>query len=168
MLEILDRLERGVIALLAGVALLLACNAMLARYVVPRLALDWTYEVITFLVIWAVFIAAARLITRGGHIRVDIVLHAVPAKARHWLALVSAVLALAVAGLLLWSGVLVVVESVRWGERSVSTLQIPLWTYYLCLPVGAALMAVRLWIQIVGLLREPRATARNPDLRQDL
>jgi TRAP-type C4-dicarboxylate transport system permease small subunit len=164
-LHALDRLERAVIALLAGVALALACNAMLARYVFPGLSLDWTYEVITFVVIWAVFLAAARLIAEGGHIRVDVVLHAVPSGARRWFALLAALLGLGVAGLLTWSGVLVVVEAIRWGERSVSTLQIPLWIYYLCLPVGAALMALRLSLQIARLLREAPGATDDPPAR---
>ena len=63
LVSVLDSLERGVIALLAGAALVLACNAMLSRYLLPGLALDWTFEVIIFLVIWAVFLAAARLVT---------------------------------------------------------------------------------------------------------
>ncbi|MEO8546625.1 MAG: TRAP transporter small permease, partial [Burkholderiaceae bacterium] len=121
LIAVLDRLERGLDALLAGVALLLACNAMLARYFLPGLTLDWTFELITFLVIWAVFLAAARLITEGGHIRIDILLHAMQAGPRRLLGLFAAVLGLLVALLLLWSGVLVVTESIRWGETSSST-----------------------------------------------
>lgn len=152
-LAALDRLERGVIALLAAVALLLACNGMVSRYLVPALAFDWTFEVITFVVIWAVFLAAARLVTTAGHIRIDIVLQRLTPGPRRWLAIFAATLALAVAVLLLWSGVLVVSEALRWGETSSSTLRVPLWIYYLCLPVGAALMAVRLVARIVGLAR---------------
>ena len=53
--------------------------------------------------------------------------------------------------LLLVSGALVVSEAVRWGETTSSTLRIPLWIYYLSLPVGAALMALRLAARIAGL-----------------
>jgi len=151
LVSVLDSLERGVIALLAGAALVLACNAMLSRYLLPGLALDWTFEVIIFLVIWAVFLAAARLVTVGGHIRIDIVLQRLGPRAQRWFALFAAALALAVAILLLWSGVLVVSEALRWGETSSSTLRVPLWIYYLSLPVGAALMALRLVLRIVGL-----------------
>ena len=147
----LDSLERGIIAVLAGAALILACNAMVSRYLLPGLALDWTFEVITFLVIWGVFLAAARLVTVGGHIRIDIVLVRLGSAARRRMELFAAVLALAVAVLLLVSGALVVSEAVRWGETTSSTLRIPLWIYYLSLPVGAALMALRLAARIAGL-----------------
>jgi len=149
----LDRLERGVIALLAGVALLLACNAMVSRYLLPGMTLDWTFEVIIFVVIWAVFLAAARLVSVGGHIRMDFLMQFLQPGTRRWFLVFSEVLGLAVAGLLLWSGVLVVSESIRWGETSSSTLRLPLWIYYLSLPVGAALMSVRFIARIVGILR---------------
>jgi C4-dicarboxylate transporter, DctQ subunit len=126
---------------------------MVSRYLLPGLALDWTFEVITFLVIWAVFLAAARLVTVGGHIRIDFVLQRVGPSAQRRFALFSAALALAVAILLLWSGVLVVSEAARWGETSSSTLRVPLWIYYLSLPVGAGLMALRLVLRIVGLAK---------------
>lgn len=151
--SVLDSLERGIIAVLAGAALVLACNAMVARYLAPGLTLDWTFEVITFLMIWAVFLAAARLVTTGGHIRIDIVLQRLGPGARRWWALLASALGLTVALLLLWSGVLVVDEALRWGETSSSTLRVPLWIYYLSLPVGAALMTVRLVLRIVGLAR---------------
>lgn len=152
-LSALDRLERGVIALLAAVALLLACHGMVSRYFFPGFSFDWTFEVITFVVIWAVFLAAARLVTTAGHIRIDIALQRLGPATRRWLAILAAALALAVAALLLWSGVLVVSEAIRWGETSSSTLRVPLWIYYLSLPVGAALMTVRLMARIVGLAR---------------
>jgi len=47
----------------------------------------------------------------------------------------------ALAIFLLVSGWIVVEEAARWDERTTSTLQLPLWIYYLSLPVGAALLA---------------------------
>lgn len=152
-LAALDRLERGAIALLAAVALLLACHGMVSRYFLPAFSFDWTFEVITFVVIWAVFLSAARLVTTAGHIRIDIALQRLGPGPRRWLAILASALALAVAILLLWSGVLVVSEAIRWGETSSSTLRVPLWIYYLSLPVGAGLMALRLLARIVGLVR---------------
>lgn len=153
LLAALDRIERGVIAPLAAIALLLACNAMASRYLLPGLALDWTFEVIIFMVIWAVWLASARLITTGNHIRIDILLRALGPGGRRWLGLFAAVLGLGVAGLLVWSGYLVVTEAYSWDERTSSTLRLPLWIYYLCLPVGAASMFIRLIERVVFLLR---------------
>jgi len=152
-LSFLDRLERGIIALLAGVALLLACNAMVSRYLLPGTSLDWTFEVIVFGVIWAVFLAAARLVSLGGHIRMDFLLQFLRPETRRWFLLFSEILGFAVAMLLAWSGVLVVLESIRWGETSSSTLRIPLWVYYCSLPVGALLMSARFIARIVGIFR---------------
>ena len=152
LLAVADRLERGVIGLLAAAALLLACNAIVARHLAPGLTLDWTFEVITFLVIWAVFLSTGRLISVGGHIRIDLILRALTPAGRRWFGILASLLGLAVTILLLWSGVLVVEEAMRWGETTASTLHVPLWIYYLSLPTGATLMALRLVWRIVGLV----------------
>ncbi|MCG6121938.1 MAG: TRAP transporter small permease subunit [Microvirga sp.] len=150
-LNALDAIERGLIASLTGFALVLACYSMGTRYLMPAISVDWAFEVIIFLIIWAMFLAAARLIDRGGHIRIDIVLSMVSPATRRVLALIAALLGLVVALLLFWSGWTVVEEAVRWREYTSSTLRLPLWVYYASLPTGAALLAIRLVAQIFRL-----------------
>jgi C4-dicarboxylate transporter DctQ subunit len=55
------------------------------------------------------------------------------------------------AAFLTWSGWIVVEEAYRWDERTTSTLQLPLWGYYLCLPVGMALLAFHLVVRTIGI-----------------
>ena len=104
-LNLLNRIEEWVIVTLTGGTLLLACYSMVSRYLFPRGSLDWTFEVVIYMMGWIVFLCAARLIAHDGHIRVDVL---------------------------------------RWGETSSSSLRVPMWIYYLCLPVGGLLMTLRL------------------------
>ncbi len=144
LLAALDLIERVVIALLSGAALVLACQSIVARYLMPGIRLDWTFEVIIFLLIWCMFLSAARLIGEGGHVRIDLFLQMMSMRKRNLLGVFSGVIGIAVALLLLWSGIRVVEESIRWQERTTSSLRLPLWIYYLSLPVGSALLALRL------------------------
>jgi C4-dicarboxylate transporter DctQ subunit len=137
----IDTLERWAIAMLAAVALGLACVAMTARYLLPGVTLDWTFELTIFATIWATFLAAARTAAQGGHVRVDTLLSALPASARLALIALAGLAGVALALFLLVSGWIVVEEAARWDERTTSTLQLPLWIYYLSLPVGAGLLA---------------------------
>ena len=57
------------------------------------------------------------------------------------LTILAGIAGTALAIFLLVSGWIVVEEAARWDERTTSTLQLPLWIYYLSLPVGAALLA---------------------------
>jgi len=151
-LAILDRAEAVLIALLAGTALVLACIAMAGRYVLPALRLDWTFEVTIFAVIWATFIAGARIAGRGEHVRVDSFVLLLPQRARLALSVLATLAGIAMAGFLVWSGSIVVEESIRWNERTTSSLRLPLWVFYLSLPVGAALIGFHLMVRAVRLV----------------
>lgn len=147
-------LTRALIALCSGAALLLACEGMLARYVTEALTFDWTGEVVIFLVIWAVFLSASELAGRGAHIRVDLVTRLLPRPARRFFGVIAALLGIVVGVTLVWSGALVVQGAIDWDERTTSSLQLPLWLYYLSLPVGAALLSLRLTWRCLDLLAD--------------
>lgn len=150
-LRALDLVEQTLIAVLAAAALGLACLAMVSRYVLPGLVLDWTFELTIFATIWATFIAGARLAGRGEHVRVDTLLGILPAKPRRLLVVLAGVAGLAMALFLVWSGWIVVEEAQRWDERTTSTLRLPLWLYYMSLPVGMALLAFHLAVRTLGV-----------------
>ncbi|MEM7442396.1 MAG: TRAP transporter small permease [Pseudomonadota bacterium] len=136
-------LESGAIALCGAVALLLACYMVVARYVAPDLRTDWALDVIVMVIVWGVMIAGGRTARHQAHIRVDLFLNAAPDGLRRVMIGVCLAVIVATAGLLCWSGILVVEEAIRWDERSSSTWRIPLWIYYLSLPVGMASIALQ-------------------------
>lgn len=153
LLQLLNQFEQLVIALLAGGTLLLACYSMASRYLLPSASLDWAFEVIIYVMGWVVFLSTARLISAGAHIRVDVLVNSVGPQLQRTLLLAAAVFGIAVTCLLTWSGVLVVLDAIRWGETSSSSLRVPIWLYYLCLPVGGSLMVVRLLAVAWSLIR---------------
>lgn len=153
LLGTIDRIERVAIALFAGTSLGLACLAMAGRYVIPGLRLDWTFEVTIFTAIWATFLAGARMAGTGEHVRVDVLVRLLPPAGQMWLSVLAGVFGIATALFLVWSGWIVVVEAQRWNERTTSTLQLPLWIYYLSLPVGFGLLAFHLVVRTAGVLR---------------
>lgn len=167
-LQVLDWIEQAVIAILAGGTLLLATYSMASRYLLPAASLDWAFEIIIYVMGWVIFLAAARLISEDAHIRVDVLLANVGPRARRWLLVASALFCIAVASLLVWSGVLVVLDALRWGETSSSSLRLPMWLYYLCLPVGCSLMAVRLAAVVWSALRSASPAAAPPSISEDI
>lgn len=139
-MQALDLVEEIVVAILVGGALVLACLAMAGRYIFPTLQLDWTFEVTIFLSTWAMFLCAARLVGTDGHVRVDSLTNLLP----KWLQTVCAIAALACclacSVYLVVAGYTVVEEAIRWREVTTSSLRIPLWYFYLSLPVSMILM----------------------------
>jgi C4-dicarboxylate transporter DctQ subunit len=135
---------------LGGLALLLSLFTMLTRYFAPSLSLDWAPEVITFLVIWTVFLAAARLAYRNAHIATGSFFMVATPAARRLAVGIATVLGILLALTLLRSGITVVAEAARWDERTASTLRIPLWIYYTSLPVGFTFVALFLIGRLFG------------------
>lgn len=134
----LARVESGVIALCGATALVLACYMVVARYVAPGLRVDWALDVIVMVIVWGVMIAGGRTARHQAHIRVDLFVSSAPDWLRRIMTGLALIVIVATAGLLCWSGILVVEQAIHWDERSNSTWRIPLWIYYLSLPIGMA------------------------------
>ena len=164
-LDAVDSLIGGIVGTLFIVALVLSVLGVAGRYLSARLQLDWIGEVVIFLVIWALLLGAVRITRRGLHIRVDVLINALPSYLRTAAEVLSLLFALAVGALLVWSGWQVVEEAQRWDDRTVSTLRLPLWIYYTALPVSFTLQLIFTLERIVAFLTG-QATHPTHDLTE--
>ena len=81
-------------ALLIGLAVLVICDMVIERYVF-NLTTIWQIDVVTYCVVGATFISSSYVLMTRGHVNVDVLpLHVGP-RARYWLALATALVALA-------------------------------------------------------------------------
>ncbi len=135
--------ERNLIGVLAIAALALATYQMIARYLFPSLSTAWTGEVVIYLIVWAVFVAASLLVHDDAHVRADLVLRLLPAKSQRPIEIFNIVVALVFSLVLAYFGVLAALDSWQMDERSITALRFPMWVYYAALPAGFALMALR-------------------------
>jgi len=144
-----DRVEQFLIGLLGLVTLVIGIWQIVGRYFDPAHAISYAEEVIVYLVIWAIMIAASQLVARDGHVRSDMVLRLLPASAQRWAEIFNCIVALVFCFGLVWYGWQIVDTSLLLDERSSTDLQFPMWIYYTALPVGGALMAVRYAVRLV-------------------
>jgi C4-dicarboxylate transporter DctQ subunit len=138
-----DRAERLLIGLLGMLAMVVGVVQVAGRYIAPRYAISWAEEVIVYLVVWGIMLAASQLVRTDGHVRPDLVLRAVPVRAQRWLEVLNCVAALVFCIGLAWYGWSIVATSWQLDERSSSDLQFPMWLYSAAIPTGALLMSVR-------------------------
>ncbi len=144
-----DRLEGILTGLFAAAALLLCCLNILLRSLAPDYAIEWGDEVQVYLVIWAVCLSFGAVTASGRHIKADFFVERLPPGLNRAAAVLSDVLGLFMAALLVWYGAAVVLDAYDFGDLSTTSLRFPLWIYYLALPVGAALMALRYLIRLL-------------------
>ena len=138
-----DRIERFLIGLLGAMAMLIGLVQVIGRYVAPRYAISWAEEVIVYLIVWCIMLAASQLVRTDAHVRPDLVLRAVSPRLQRWMEVANCVAAIVFCVGLAWYGWSIVATSWQLDERSSSDLQFPMWLYSAAVPTGALLMTGR-------------------------
>src|SRR5580658_7811447 len=144
-----DRVERALVGVLGGCAMMIAAVQVFGRYIAPGAAITWAEEVIVYIAVWAVMIIASQLVRTDAMVRPDLVLRLLRPGVQRWVEMFNCVLAIAFTFGMLWYGWKVVGTAILLDQTSSSDLQFPLWIYYSALPVGGALMLVRYVIRLV-------------------
>ena len=138
-----DKVERSLIGVLGLLAMLVGLVQVAGRYIAPRYAISWAEEVIVYLIVWGIMLAASQLVRTDGHVRPDLVLRAVPPRVQRWMEVLNCIAALVFCVGLAWYGWSIVATSWQLDERSSSDLQFPMWLYSAAIPTGALLMSGR-------------------------
>jgi TRAP-type C4-dicarboxylate transport system permease small subunit len=151
------------IGVLGLVAILLTCYSTMARYFFPSEAPDWGEEVVVYLCVWGLWLAAGSLARRDAHVRAEFIVHLFSNRGLYALQALHALLGLVFTAAMAYGGMQVVMMSLATGERSASTLAIPLVIYYCGMPVGMGLMLLayiyRLRIALGLLISNPAQEA---------
>ena len=138
-----DRVELVVIGTLTLLSLLLSLFAIVSRYLTPQYALDWPGEMVVYLITWAFFLAGARAVLDSDHVKADLLTSLLSKKWTLYFAVLQDFCAMIFCLAVMVGGLQVVQFALRLGERSDSSLALPMWVYYLCLPVGLASISCR-------------------------
>ncbi|MBB3661729.1 MULTISPECIES: TRAP transporter small permease [Prauserella salsuginis group] len=117
--------------------------------------LGWSFSFIQdYLLPGFFFLALAYTVRAGAHVTIDAVYQRCPAKVQTAMTLVARVLMLGFSVLLLWAGMLSTGHA--WRAHDIpppggAELSIPTWTWHVLVPIGAALLTVRLlWDVFTG------------------
>jgi TRAP-type C4-dicarboxylate transport system permease small subunit len=112
-------------------------------------ATGWVVEVSEYSLPVATLLVAPWLLYRNEHVRLDVVLVALPRPMALALERCADVLGILICTVFVWFGAKLIGDSARMGSMIIKTLVIPEWWQYALVPVSFALMAVefarRLW-----------------------
>ena len=122
------------VALLASYFVLVLLQVFF-RYVLNE-SLFWAEELVRGLMVWGVMISSALVAASRGHIRVEVLELMLPPAGRKVVVWISDALAIAFSVILLWAAIQLMDRS--WLQQS-PLLEIPKWTVYMALAVGAGL-----------------------------
>lgn len=148
---------------LSAVALILATLAMmhgvLTRYLFGAPTV-WQTEVSIYLLIFVTFVGAAYGLKHHAHVGVDLIVERLPLRAQLIVRLTTALLAVAVVVVVIWTAYHTWWEAVEGGFRSPTALRAPLSVAYAILPLGMLLVL----FQYLAFVIEGILALRSGDL----
>lgn len=139
-------------------ATLVMVHGVLSRYFFGNPTI-WQTEVSIYLLVFVTFVGAAYGLKHHAHVGVDLLAERLPQRPQLILRLVTAVLALGVVLVVLWTGGETWWEAYREGFRSPTALRAPLSIVYAILPIGMVLVAC----QYLAFIVEAVQALLDPD-----
>ena len=157
--KLLNALGLVACALLFGMMIMICADVLLRNVSIPGLprGLAWSNEVSEMMLYLITMLSAPWLLRQGQHIRVDILLRAIPrylAWCCEWVADICGFLCCL---WMLWYGVRVAYKSYADGAMSIKTLVTPEWWSLAPLPLAFALLAIEMIFRMHRLAIGPRA-----------
>jgi TRAP-type C4-dicarboxylate transport system permease small subunit len=144
------------VVIVASVALLVAAfvltYSVVTRYFL-HLSTDWQDELSVFLIVGAVFMSAAAIQARRGHVAIEAVVAILPAGANRIRQLIVDIATLAFCAFFAWKAWLLLAEAWVENFHSGSTWAPPLWIPYSLMTAGMALLSIQLLLQVFAQLR---------------
>lgn len=115
----------------------------------------WVEETARLLQIYGVFLACAWLVARREHIRITVLTARLRPTARAWLARASLIVVAVIAAFAAQSAGDLMVSAIERGERTDSTLELPMWLLHAPVVVGLALAALQALALAYASLSDP-------------
>ena len=153
--RLLDAMMALACLLLLAMALLIGADVISRNLRLGGIA--WSNEISEDILYLITLLSAPWLLRQGQHIRVDIVLRALPPRVGWIMEWIGDLLGLACSIYFVWYGLKVLWASYASGAISIKTLVMPEWWLLVPLPVAFVLLAVEFIFRMHRLATGPRA-----------
>jgi len=157
--KLLEALALAACALVFGMTLMICADVLLRNVrIVPGLVgLEWSNEISEAMLYLITMLTAPWLLRKGQHIRVDIVLRAVPKRVGWVFEWIVDVIGLACCVVIAYCGARAALASFKAGSVSIKTLVTPEWWLLSVLPVAFLALSVEMLFRMRRLALGERA-----------
>jgi TRAP-type C4-dicarboxylate transport system permease small subunit len=143
----------SVVTIISSIALVVA-SFVLTYSVASRyffhFSTDWQDEFSVFLIVGAVFMSAAAVQARRGHVAIEAVAAMMPPRANRVRLFLVDIASLVFCVYFAWKSWLLLHEAIVEGFRTGSTWQPPLWIPYSLMTCGMVLLSIQLILQVAN------------------
>lgn len=157
--KLLEALALAACALVFGMTLMICADVLLRNVrIVPGLVgLEWSNEISEAMLYLITMLTAPWLLRKGQHVRVDIVLRAVPKRVGWVFEWIVDVLGLACCLVIAYYGARAALASFTAGSISIKTLVTPEWWLLSVLPVAFLALSLEMLLRMRRLARGARS-----------
>jgi TRAP-type C4-dicarboxylate transport system permease small subunit len=144
--DLMHQLEKGILALLLTIMILLAALQILMRNLWDS-GLPWADPSLRTIVLWLAMMGAMAATRDHSHIRIDLLSHFLPPKVKRFNNQITNLFAGLVCGLLAWHGARFVYY--EWQDNMMLFDDIPAWCAEIIIPIGFGIMAIRFLLDTI-------------------
>ena len=157
--KLLEALALAACALVFGMTLMICADVLLrnVRLVPGLVGLEWSNEISEAMLYLITMLTAPWLLRKGQHIRVDIVLRAVPKRLGWVFEWIVDVIGLACCVVITYYGTRAALASFKAGSMSIKTLVTPEWWLLSVLPVAFLALSLEMLFRMRRLALGERA-----------
>ena len=157
--RLLELLALAACALIFGMTLMICADVLLRNVrIIPGLAgLEWANEISEGMLYLVTLLTAPWLMRKGQHIRVDIILRAVPKPVGWAFEWIVDVLAMGCCAAIAYYGTRAALASYSAGSMSIKTLITPEWWLLSVLPLAFIALTLEMFFRMRRLYLAPRA-----------
>ena len=142
--------------------LMMAMTALTLLQVVSRYALDaafpWTEELTRIVLIYLTFIGSIVAFQRREHLKIEIIVHALPQGARRWLQVIVDLASMLVLGVVVWQGAPLLH---RFWPMLSAALNWPTTIFYFPVVLCCFVMIIYTALDVVAAIRTPDNNQRG-------
>jgi TRAP-type transport system small permease protein len=121
----------------------------------------WLIDAIEYGLFAGTFLAAPWVLREGAHVRVDVVVSALPPRGAALLETIADLIGLAVCLILLWYGVKVTLTAEALGSMVLKSIIFPEWWALAVVPLSSLLLAIEFVMRLCRARGAPAATAQG-------
>lgn len=149
--RLLSRLCGYIAAALIAVGVVVVCEMVFVRFVLNETTI-WQTDFVTYSLVAATFVGSPYVLLTRGHVNVDVLPHYLGSRARFWLALVSALMAMAFCVVMLVLTVQYWMQVWNGSWLSNTMWRVRLWIPYASMPVGLGILTLQYVVDLCNLV----------------
>jgi TRAP-type C4-dicarboxylate transport system permease small subunit len=139
-----EQLTISIAALCVVLIMLIVSADAIGRYVFGE-PLQWAYDVVSYyLEVGALYLALSATYSHGDHIAIDVFKRSLNERAQAWLDLGTTIVGVLVFTLIAYCAAISTLDSFERNEMIPGVVLWPVWLSYAAIPIGSALLVLRL------------------------